>query len=163
MRKYFLVLLCLSFGLILQGSGDPVNGDSTSYKCLVQLTNYQGEGVYMIISLIDPEGKYEQTLYVMGEDEEWYPDLEEWWAFEQVAGEDIDAITGATISGGERAMCAFQVDKDKIDAGYTLRFETAVEEQNYHVNDLELALTGANSTGKFDGSGYIRYIRIMAN
>ena len=117
----------------------------------------------MIISLIDPEGKYEQTLYVMGEDEEWYPDLEEWWAFEQVAGEDIDAITGATISGGERAMCAFQVDKDKIDAGYTLRFETAVEEQNYHVNDLELALTGANSTGKFDGSGYIRYIRIMAN
>ena len=45
---------------------------STKYKCMVQMTNYVGEGAYVVISLINPDGHYEKTLYVQGDDEEWY-------------------------------------------------------------------------------------------
>lgn len=156
--KYFTALV---LGFLLLGTA-PV-ADKSSYKCMVQLTNYHGEGAYMIVSLIDPKGKYEKTLYVMGQDEEWYPDMVEWWSFQKETKEDIDGISGATIAGGERTLCVFEVAADKLDAGYTLRFETAVEEQKYYVSDLEIPYTSENTTGKFDGTGYIRYIRIMPN
>ena len=49
------------------------------YKCLIQLTNYKGEGAYIVASLINPEDKYEQTLQILGDNPEWYSDLTEWW------------------------------------------------------------------------------------
>lgn len=134
-----------------------------SLKCLVQLTNYQGEGAYVVISLINPEGEYEKTLYVMGEDEKWYPDLTEWWKYFEKKKEAIDAVSGATIAGGERAVCLIDIDGGKLDSGYTLRFETAVEDQEYYVDDVEVPLTAESITGKFEGKGYIRYIRIVSN
>ncbi|MEH0153510.1 DUF2271 domain-containing protein [Limibacter armeniacum] len=136
---------------------------STSYKCMVQLTNYKGEGAYMVISLIDQDGEYEKTLYVMGKDEEWYPDLTNWWHFFDNNRTDIDGMSGATISGGERTVCVIELDSDKIDAGYKLRFETAVEDQKYFVDDVEVPLTAETVKGKFDGKGYIRYIRMIPN
>ena len=41
-----------------------------SYRCLFQLTNYGGEGAYVITSLIYPNGEYVETLYVGGDDED---------------------------------------------------------------------------------------------
>lgn len=139
------------------------SADASTYKCLVQLTNYQGEGAYMAISLINPEGKYEKTLYIMGQDEEWYPDLSSWWTFFDKEKENIDGISGATVAGGERTICVIEIDDAKLDAGYKLRFETAVEDQRYYEDDVEVALTSENVKGKFEGQGYIRYIRIMPN
>ncbi len=37
------------------------------------MTNYMGEGAYIVVSLIDSKGAYEKTLYVMGSDKKWYP------------------------------------------------------------------------------------------
>ena len=53
------------------------------YKCLIQLTNYKGEGAYIVASLINPQGKYEQTLQVLGDDPEWYDDHTEWSKFDK--------------------------------------------------------------------------------
>jgi len=47
--------------------------------------------------------------------------------------------------------------------GYKLRFETAVEDQKYHVKDLEIPLTTEALSAKSDGTGYIRYVRFSAN
>ena len=54
---------------------------SSKYKCLIQMTNYTGEGAYIVISLLNPQGDYEKTLYVHGDDNEWYYDITEWWNF----------------------------------------------------------------------------------
>ena len=54
---------------------------------------------------------------------------------------DIDAITGATISGGKRSITVIEIDNDKIDQGYRIRFETAVEDQEYYKDDIEFELT----------------------
>ncbi len=135
--------------------------ESTKYKCMIQMTNYTGEGAYIVISLINPYGEYEETLHVKGEDDEWYNTVEEWWDFYGKKRNDIDAITGATISGGERSISVIEIADDKLDKGYNLRFETAVEDQEYYTSDVEVELTSANVKGKYDGKGFIRYVRLM--
>ncbi|WP_020528353.1 DUF2271 domain-containing protein [Flexithrix dorotheae] len=163
MYKIAGLILLLIAPFIMSWSTDKAEKTSASYKCLVQLTNYKGEGAYLVVSLINPEGQYEKTLYVIGQDAEWYPDMTQWWSFYDPKPTDIDAISGATIAGGERTICVIDIDEDKLNAGYKLRFETAVEDQEYVVDDVEFPLTSENVTGKFEGKGYIRYIRIMPN
>lgn len=135
---------------------------STQYKCMIQLANYEGEGAYIVVSLINPEGKYEKTLQVLGDDPEWYSDIPEWWKF-YGKRQIIDGITGATISGGQRAIKVLTIDNDKLNKGYKLRFETSVEDQDYHATDVEFELTAESVKSKVDGTGYIRYVRMMPN
>lgn len=135
--------------------------DSTTYKCMIQMTNYSGEGAYIVISLLNPEGEYEKTLYVKGDDDEWYNTVESWWSFYGKRRTSLDAITGATISGGERAINLIEIENDKLDKGYKLRFESAVEDQEYYTSDVEFDLTTENVTNKIEGNGFIRYIRMM--
>ncbi|QXP60449.1 DUF2271 domain-containing protein [Olleya sp. HaHaR_3_96] len=136
---------------------------SSKYKCMMQMTNYSGEGAYVAISLINPDGDYEKTLYVQGDDEEWYHDITEWWKFQGKVRADIDALTGATISGGERAISVIQIEDSKIDAGYSIRFESAVEDQEYYTKDVEFVLTSESVKSKTEGTGFIRYVRLMPN
>jgi hypothetical protein len=134
---------------------------SSAYKCMIQMTNYNGEGAYIVISLLNPKGAYEQTLYVQGADDEWYFDITEWWRFQGKKRSDIDAITGASISGGERSISIINIPDAALDKGYKIRFETAVEDQKYHKNDVEFELTSENIKGKIEGKGFIRYVRMM--
>ncbi len=128
---------------------------------MIQMTNYTGEGAYVVISLLDSEGNYVDTLYVQGDDDEWYFDISQWWDFYGKKRNNIDAITGATISGGNRAISVIEIPDDKIDAGYKIRFETAVEDQEYYPSDVEFELTAASINGKVAGKGFIRYVRMI--
>ena len=136
--------------------------EKTKVKCMIQLKNYTGEGAYLVISLLSPDGAYEETLYVQGKDSEWYSEIPEWWKFYGKRRADIDAISGATISGGERTITVLQIPSDKVDKGYVLRFETSVEDQEYYKDDLEVELTSENLKSKKEGKGFIRYARLMA-
>lgn len=136
--------------------------EKTKVKCMIQLKNYTGEGAYLVISLLSPDGAYEETLYVQGKDSEWYSEIPEWWKFYGKRRADIDAISGATISGGERTITVLQIPSDKVDKGYVLRFETSVEDQEYYKDDLEVELTSENLKSKIEGKGFIRYARLMA-
>ncbi|MFV0248726.1 MAG: DUF2271 domain-containing protein [Tenacibaculum sp.] len=138
------------------------HGDKITVKCMIQMKNYTGEGAYIVISLLNKNNEYLETLYVQGEDTQWYSDLTEWWKFQGKIQQDIDALTGATLSGGNRAISLLKIDSEKIDKDYSLRFETAVEDQEYYKNDLEFALTSKNLKSKIEGKGFIRYVRLMA-
>ncbi|MDD7886097.1 DUF2271 domain-containing protein [Flavivirga sp. 57AJ16] len=135
--------------------------NESSYKCMIQMTNYIGEGAYIVVSLLNPDGSYEKTLYVQGDDDEWYSDITEWWSFHGKVRTNIDAITGATISGGGRTISVIQIDDDKIDKGCKIRFESAVEDQAYYKNDVEFELTSESVKSKVEGNGFIRYVRMM--
>jgi hypothetical protein len=135
--------------------------ETTAVKCMIQMTNYSGEGAYIVISLINPKGEYEQTLHVQGKDTEWYSEIKEWWQFYGKQDDGIDALVGATISGGERAINIIKIPKDNIDAGYSIRFETAVEDQDYHTSDVQFELTSTSIKSKVEGTGFIRYVRMM--
>lgn len=138
------------------------NNDVNSYKCMIQMINYKGQGAYIVVSLIDPNGDYEETLYVHGKDLEWYLDLRKWWdTFYGKKRNNIDAISGETIGGGERAISVLKIPTDKIDAGYSIRFETAVEDKKYYESDLQFELTSDAIKSSFEGIGYIRYARML--
>ncbi len=144
---------------IFWGFKKPLN--TTSYKCMIQMANYSGEGAYIVISLLNPKGDYEKTLYVQGDDDQWYSDITEWWKFHGKARADIDAITGATVSGGNRSINVIQIEDNKINKGYKIRFESAVEDQEYYKKDVEFELTTAALKSEFKGTGFIRYIRML--
>ena len=135
--------------------------DKKAVKCLIQMTNYTGEGAYVVVSLLNPSGEYEETLYVQGKDSEWYSEVSEWWKFYGKYRSNIDAISGATISGGERTVMVLQIPTDKIDKGYSLRFETSVEDQGYYEADIQFKLTAENLKSKKEGKGFIRYVRML--
>jgi len=135
---------------------------TSKYKCMIQMTNYMGDGAYVVISLINTKDAYEKTLYVMGSDKKWYKTIKEWNKF-YLKQPNISAITGASVTGGDRSVNVIEIDKSKINAGYKLRFESAVEDKEYHVKDLEIPLTTAALAAKSDGTGYIRYVRFSAN
>lgn len=161
MKNQFVItaLGILSILLITAFSKPPEN---VSVKCMIQMVNYSGEGAYVVVSLMNPKGEYEKTLYVQGKDEEWYKDVKQWWQVTKKTPSNIDAISGETISGGERTVNVLQIDKDRIDAGYHLRFESAVEDQKYYKDDLEFDLTSANLNSKKEGKGFIRYVRMLS-
>lgn len=142
-----------------------INSNGGGYKCLIQLKNYQGEGAYIIVSVVDAQGKYIETLNVLGDDKEWYPDIFSWWKHrEQVKHQPrIDGITGSTIGSGERKIISLKIDSKYVDKGYQLRFETAVEDKEYFEKDIQVALSSQNlKQGKFDGKdGYIRMVRLI--
>ena len=133
----------------------------TKYKCLLQMSNYMGEGAYVVVSLINPKGDYEKTLYVMGDDKQWYNSLKEWYKFSSKKP-NVSAKTGASVTGGDRSVTTFDIETSKMNKGYKLRFETSVEDQKYHVNDVEIPLTTAGVTVKTEGKGYIRYVKLSS-
>ena len=156
----FLLKVIVPLVLFILVSFTP-SAPSSSYKCMIQMINYTGEGAYIAISLIDAEGNYEKTLYVHGDDNEWYHDIIAWWKFYGKRRPNIDAIVGATMSGGQRNVSIIQIDNDKINTGYSIRFESAVEDQGYHKDDIQFELTTESIQSKVEGKGFIRYVRMM--
>lgn len=161
--SYKLCVIVLASLLLHAGVQAQKAGATVKYKCMVQMTNYMGEGAYVVVSLIDPKGAYEKTLYVMGSDKQWYSSLKEWFKFHSKKPANISAITGASVTGGDRGVTVLEIEKAKINAGYKLRFESAVEDKPYYTKDVEVALTDAGLSSRTEGTGYIRYVRFSAN
>ncbi len=133
---------------------------TAKYKCMLQMTPYKGEEAYVIISLINPKGEYEKTLSVLGPDKQWYNTLKDWYKFQTKSKEKLNAITGASIGGGDRAVRTIEIDDSKLNKGYKLRFESAVEEQKYHVKDVEIDVTPEALAERVEGTGYIRFVKL---
>lgn len=159
--KYLIKILPVLFitGFLMTGF---TKADTTPVKCLIQMTNYTGEGAYIIVSLLNPKGEYVETLYVQGKDPEWYSEISAWWKFYGKTKSNIDAISGETISGGERTVAILQIPADKIDKGFSLRFESSVEDKDYFKADIQFPLTAENLKSKQEGKGFIRYVRMLA-
>ena len=157
LKKVSILMLALAFAQpavsVAQQAG------AAKYKCMIQMTNYMGEEAYIVVSLINGKGAYEKTLYVLGSNKKWYPDLKEWHKALAKKMANISAITGASVAGGDRSVTTLEIDPAKIDKDYKLRFESAVEDNKYYVKDLEIPLTTEALAAKTEGTGYIRYVR----
>lgn len=133
---------------------------TSKYKCMIQMQGYEGLEAYVVISLINPKGEYEKTLYVLGTDKQWYNTLKEWHKFETKVKSKLAAITGASVAAGDRTVKTIEIEDSKFDKGYKLRFESAVEEQKYHVTDVEVPLSTDKVTERAEGKGYIRFVKL---
>lgn len=163
MKHFKRIFLFFTATIILSLTAAAQKPGFTKYKCMVQMTNYVGEAAYIVVSLINPEGAYEKTLYVMGPDKKWYSHIKEWNKFNTKKPANISAITGASVAGGDRSVTSFEIEDAKLNAGYKLRFETAVEDKEYYAKDIEIPLTKEGLSGKTEGTNYIRYVRFSSN
>jgi len=152
--KQALIIICLFF-FTSQGFAQ-----ATKYKGMLQMTNYKGLEAYVVISLIDAKGNYEKTLYMMGPDKKWYNGFKEWFGKISKKKENLSGITGASVAGGDRSVFNITLDESKINKGYKIRFESAVEDEKYHVSDLEIPFTTEEITKKTEGKGYIRNVKL---
>ena len=157
MNKIIKLVLVGLFGLLFIPQAI---AQQSKYKCMLQMTNYEGLEAYVVVSLIDPKGNYEKTLYVMGPDKQWYNGFKEWNKTLAKKKENLNGITGASIAAGDRSITTFSIDESKLNKGYKLRFESAVEDNKYYVGDVEIALTTADITKKKEGKGFIRYVKL---
>ncbi len=160
MRKNWKLML---FSMFAFAASNLVFAQTTKYKTMIQMNAYSGKEAYVVISLINPKGQYEQTLGVLGTDNEWYNTLKEWDKFQKVKKQKLNGITGASVAGGARATRLIEFDTAKLNKGYKLRFESAVETQKYYAKDAEVALSSAvldNKAG-VTGGGYIKAIRFL--
>lgn len=157
-RVKWMFIFSFVFGLVSFKSPAPV-----SMKCLVQLTNYSGEGAYVVVSLIDNKGKYKKTLQVFGKEKRWWDDLPSWFKFISSTKENVDAVSGASITAGGRKIFTLQLDESLFNAGYKLRFETAVENKEYQEKDVEIDLSDDNIGKNINGTRYIRYVKLIKN
>ena len=141
------------------GVASTAQAQTTKYKCMIQMTNYMGEGAYMVVSIVDAKGAYDKTLYVLGSDKKWYKDLKEWHKAFSKKPSNLSAITGASVTGGDRSVVVLEIENAKLNSNYKIRFESAVEDKPYYVKDLEVPLTTDGLAAKSEGTGYIRYVR----
>ena len=137
--------------------------EPVSMKCLVQLINYSGEGAYVVVSLIDSKGKYKKTLQVFGKEKRWWDDLPSWFKFLSTSKENVDGVTGASITAGGRKVFSIQLDEAFFNRGYKLRFETAVENKEYQEKDVEMDFSDENVGKNINGTRYIRYVKLIKN
>ncbi|MGI9525580.1 MAG: DUF2271 domain-containing protein [Weeksellaceae bacterium] len=137
--------------------------DSKPYKCMVQMSNYNGEGAYVAISVVDAKNQYVKTLKVFGDDDEWFPELKNWWKSYKANKKltAVDAISGETLAGGERQIFALNIPDAYMNKGYSLRFESAVEDNSYQAKDVIIPLDSESIKEKQEGNGYIRYVRLI--
>lgn len=156
MKNIFKILLV---AITFVGFASQATAQS-KYKCMLQMSNYNGLEAYVVVSLINPSGQYEKTLYMMGPDKQWYNGFKEWNKVLGKKKENLSAITGASVASGDRSMAVFHIDESKMNKGYKLRFESAVEDKNYYAVDVEIPLTTEGITQKVEGKGYIRYVKL---
>ncbi len=158
MTSFFRIQLA---GLFILLAFSFASAQTSKYKCMLQMNAYNGEEAYIVVSLINPKGAYEKTLYVMGPDKKWYDTLKNWHKFQSKKPVKLNAITGASVAGGDRSITTFTIDNKYLNKGYKIRFETAVEDQNYYVQDLEIPLSNAGLAEKANGKGYIKYVKLI--
>lgn len=135
------------------------SAQSTRYKALLQMKTYSGEGAYITAYIVDGTGKFIKTLSVMGDEGKWYKNLKQWYAGQSKKKENLDAITGASVSGGKRNIFTIAIDKAMMNKGYKIRFESAVEHGQHVPVEAEIPLSSAIEE-KVDGKGYIRYVKL---
>ena len=156
-----LILIASLIPVLLSFKSYYLESETNFYKCMIQLKNYDGEGAYIVVSLLNPNGEYEKTLYVQGQDDDWYSEIFSWWKFYGKKRNNIDGITAATVRGGERTVQILEIEKTKINSGYFLRFESAVEDIRYYQKEIELEITDKNLKKQTKGKGFIKYIRMI--
>ncbi|WP_196158272.1 DUF2271 domain-containing protein [Reinekea sp. G2M2-21] len=126
----------------------------------VQIKSYNGEASYSTLYLVNPSGRYEQTLWVSGEEEKYYEEgLSRWWKYLTRKPQALDGITGASTSAGDRYVVRTDIPESFLDAGYALRVETSVEDQASHQIDIEVPLNMELSNSKIPGTGWVSFIR----
>lgn len=121
-----------------------------------ELTDYDGDDAYIAIYLTNAEGVYKSTLWIAGEDDEYYPHLRDWARGSDIKPSEYDGLTGASVISGRTLEIAVDIDDSLIDSDLQIRVDTAVEDMRENRADIIAPLTTDNAGKVFNGRGYVK-------
>ena len=161
--------LVLNFCLLLITLSLSPKKESISVKCMIEMKDYNGEGAYINISIVNNEN-YLKTIYVLGNDKAWFSEMKSFWKYirdnKLYLDKDfypiIDGISGATISGNQKRVIILKIPKSFLNKNHQIRFETAVEDEGYFANDVNFVLSKKGLNKSYAGQGFIRNVKFIS-
>jgi len=123
-----------------------------------QLTNYGGDGAYVVIYLTDRTGRYHSTLWVAAPKAKYWRNLRDWY---RATGGNakVDGISGASVGAGKALRVCVDVADALLDAGYEIHVDTAVEKMKDNPSEVVVPLTAAGAGKPTAGRGYVKSFR----
>ena len=119
------------------------------------LKNFGGYSAYVVLYLMDPQGKYVRTLWMAGGRSGYYRHLGGWMRASRGDMNGLDGITGASVGEGRTLTVHTDIADALIDAGYTIQIDAASEGMMESPAEVRAPLTAADSGKAVHGRGYI--------
>lgn len=143
--------LCLTSAIAL-----PTLVQAKPLTLTTTLKNYNGDGAYMAIYVIDEKGQYNQTLWVAGEKVKYYRHLRDWARGSGLKPSEFDGVSGASVASGRVLKVTVDIADALIDAGYEIRVDTAVEDARENPAEVRTPLTTKGAGKPTAGRGYVQ-------
>lgn len=125
-----------------------------------QIASYQGPNAYFAVYVTKPDGTYDSTLWVAGQNGRYYRHLRNWVRGISAAGGNVDGISGASVGAGQTLKVNATIADALIDAGYQIHVDSAVENGGEYADNIVLPLTQANSGVPITGDGYVKTLTV---
>jgi len=106
--------------------------------------------------LTDSKGAYQGTLWIAGQDSEYYKHLRGWARGSGMDRAEYDGLTGASITSGRTLKMTLNLDDSLIDSGHQVRVDTAVEDMRDNRADVVTPLTTEGAGKAVSGRGYVK-------
>jgi len=126
----------------------------------VKMKSYSGQQAYFAAYIVDANGQYVSTVLTAGGSGQYFEHISRWYRMFQRAGRRVDGRSGASIGAGRTMTGKVDIPDSMLNAGYTLRVETAVEHQRYMANDASVDLADGNNGKAVRGSGYVQSLTV---
>lgn len=121
-------------------------------------------GAYLVIYLVDTEGKYTTTVWVAGATQNYFSHFRQWWRGIDVAHLDraveVDGKTGASVRRGEVLVLTVDLADELFDAGLVLRIDSTLYEGRDYGADVAVPLSIGQAGVAVDGRGYVASLMI---
>lgn len=125
-----------------------------------QVASYRGPNAFFAIYVTRPDGSYDSTLWVAGQNQRYYRHLRNWVRGISAAGGTIDGISGASVGAGRTLSVHASIADTMIDAGYQIHVDSAVENGGEYANDVVMPLAQASSGVAAAGTGYVQSLTV---
>ncbi|RQH07153.1 DUF2271 domain-containing protein [Paraburkholderia dinghuensis] len=123
-----------------------------------QLSNYGGDGAYVVTYVTDRAGRYKGTLWMAGDKAKYYKHLRDWYRMSG-GGAKVDGITGASVGAGKTLRVTVDIADALIDAGYEVHIDTAAEKMSENPSEVVVPLTTSGTAKPFKGRGFVKSFR----
>ena len=147
--RSWLASLTIACALALPGAAH-----SRSLELTLQLRPYGGQGAYLAVYLVDPQGQCAATLWVAGRKAKYHKHLSAW---RRLCGNArLSGITGASVGAGRTLKVTADLADALIDAGYEIRIDAAAEDMRDSPSEVRIPLSTANAGKPQAGKQYIQ-------
>jgi hypothetical protein len=152
--RHLLATLAVTTALTLPGlaMARPVTLSTT-------LSDYGGDGAYLVLYVTDAQGAYVGSLWMAGGKSKYYEHLADWHRATGGDPAQIDGITGASVGAGRTLEITLDLADALFDAGYTLHVDAAVEDMRDSPNEVAVPLTTDRAGTPVRGRRYVASFR----